>query len=165
MPYIFLQVTILCALLSYAIAAVVSATKTADEDYDPHPLYTYSYDVADSYTGDYKTQSETRDGDVVVGQYSLVEPDGTRRIVDYTADSINGFNAVVRKEPLGINLQASVPTVPKYSQLQTSASAPGANYAPLQASASTPRAIIHPFFYYPRQLAYQAYPAYRTFIR
>jgi Insect cuticle protein len=34
----------------------------------------------------------------VKGQYSLVEADGTRRIVDYTADSVHGFNAVVSKE-------------------------------------------------------------------
>lgn len=31
--------------------------------------------------------SETRDGDVVSGQYSLVEPDGAIRVVTYTADS------------------------------------------------------------------------------
>lgn len=30
----------------------------------------------------------------LLGQYSLVEPDGSIRTVDYTADSINGFNAV-----------------------------------------------------------------------
>lgn len=31
------------------------------------------------------------------GQYSLVEPDGSIRTVDYTADSVHGFNAVVTK--------------------------------------------------------------------
>lgn len=62
--------------------------------------YRYGYDVADSLTGDYKSQQEQRDGDVVQGSYSVVEPDGTRRIVDYAADPVNGFNAVVRKEPL-----------------------------------------------------------------
>ena len=51
-------------------------------------------------TGDAKSQHETRQGDVVQGSYSLVEPDGSRRIVDYTADPIHGFNAVVRKEPV-----------------------------------------------------------------
>lgn len=30
-------------------------------------------------------------------QYSLIEPDGSRRTVDYTADPVNGFNAVVTK--------------------------------------------------------------------
>lgn len=32
------------------------------------------------------------------GQYSVVDADGTRRIVDYTADALHGFNAVVRRE-------------------------------------------------------------------
>lgn len=31
------------------------------------------------------------------GQYSLVEPDGSVRTVDYTADPVNGFNAIVSK--------------------------------------------------------------------
>lgn len=44
-----------------------------------------------------KSQQETRDGDVVKGQYSLVEPDGSIRTVDYAADDISGFNAVVSK--------------------------------------------------------------------
>lgn len=34
---------------------------------------------------------------LLFSQYSLVEPDGSRRTVDYTADPINGFNAVVTK--------------------------------------------------------------------
>ncbi|XP_037945225.1 cuticle protein 7-like, partial [Teleopsis dalmanni] len=49
------------------------------------------------HTGDVKSQHETRDGDSVKGQYSLVEPDGSIRTVDYTADKHNGFNAVVHK--------------------------------------------------------------------
>lgn len=32
-----------------------------------------------------------------LGQYSLVEPDGSVRTVDYTADNVHGFNAVVSK--------------------------------------------------------------------
>lgn len=31
------------------------------------------------------------------GSYSLVEPDGSKRIVDYTSDKHLGFNAVVKK--------------------------------------------------------------------
>nr|CAD7412841.1 unnamed protein product [Timema cristinae] len=69
-----------------------------DTDFDPHPQYSYAYDIQDALTGDSKSQHESRDGDVVQGSYSLVEPDGTRRIVDYTADPVNGFNAVVHKE-------------------------------------------------------------------
>lgn len=43
------------------------------------------------------------------GQYSLVEPDGSIRTVDYTADSINGFNAVVTKSGPTVHAQALVP--------------------------------------------------------
>uniref|UniRef100_T1H837 Uncharacterized protein n=2 Tax=Rhodnius prolixus TaxID=13249 RepID=T1H837_RHOPR len=82
------------------LLAVVSAQFLGPvDDYDPNPSYSYSYDVQDPTTGDFKTQSESRDGDVVHGSYSLVEPDGSRRVVDYTADPVNGFNAAVHKEP------------------------------------------------------------------
>lgn len=36
---------------------------------------------------------------LILGSYSLIEADGSKRIVEYTADDYNGFNAVVRKEP------------------------------------------------------------------
>lgn len=39
------------------------------------------------------------------------EPDGTRRTVDYTADPVNGFNAVVRKEPLVTKALVAAPAV------------------------------------------------------
>lgn len=48
-----------------------------------------------------KTQYEVRDGDTVKGRYQLVEPDGSIRIVRYTADPRKGFNAVVSRT-LGI---------------------------------------------------------------
>lgn len=51
----------------------------------------------DPSTGDNKAQWESRNGDVVRGAYSLVEPDGNVRIVEYTADSVRGFNAVVKR--------------------------------------------------------------------
>lgn len=62
--------------------------------------YAFSYSVHDSQTGDIKQQNEQRDGDNVQGSYSLVDADGLHRTVDYTADEVNGFNAVVRREPL-----------------------------------------------------------------
>ncbi|XP_054263472.1 cuticle protein 7-like [Macrosteles quadrilineatus] len=66
-------------------------------DYHSPAHYSFEYGVHDPQTGDVKQQSETRKGDVVKGQYSLVEPDGSVRTVDYTADPVNGFNAVVSK--------------------------------------------------------------------
>ncbi|EDV50238.1 cuticle protein 7 [Drosophila erecta] len=84
----------------YAAApAIYAGHGHADEgiDYHAYPKYHYNYGVADSHTGDVKSQHEVRDGDVVKGSYSLVEPDGSVRTVEYTADDHNGFNAVVHK--------------------------------------------------------------------
>ncbi|XP_015020953.3 trichohyalin [Drosophila mojavensis] len=79
----------------------------SSEDYDSRPQYTFAYDVRDTLTGDEKRQEEKRDGDLVKGQYSLVEPDGTRRIVDYTADDASGFNAIVSKQRLDERLSTA----------------------------------------------------------
>ncbi|GJQ85129.1 hypothetical protein Trydic_g9074 [Trypoxylus dichotomus] len=65
-------------------------------DYYAHPKYHYDYAVHDLHTHDIKSQWETRDGDRVKGEYTVTEPDGTKRIVSYTADNHNGFNAVVK---------------------------------------------------------------------
>lgn len=64
-------------------------------DYYSPPIYAFNYGVADAHTGDHKQQAEERHGDRVVGEYSLLEPDGTQRIVRYEADDRNGFNAQV----------------------------------------------------------------------
>lgn len=52
--------------------------------------------MKDYHTGDHKSQWEMRDGDVVKGEYTLDEADGTKRIVEYHADSKNGFEAKVK---------------------------------------------------------------------
>lgn len=65
-----------------------------------YPKYFFEYDVKDYKTGDVKNQWEQRDGDSVKGQYSLVEPDGSVRTVEYTSDEKSGFNAVVKKSEL-----------------------------------------------------------------
>ncbi|GBP81516.1 Cuticle protein [Eumeta japonica] len=79
-------------VLAPAPKYVVSAHH--EEEY-AHPKYDFSYSIADGHTGDNKSQQESRDGDVVHGEYSLLEADGSIRKVQYTADDHNGFNAVV----------------------------------------------------------------------
>ncbi|XP_049549061.1 cuticle protein 8-like [Anopheles darlingi] len=86
-------------LKSYAQPAYVKQV----EQYAP-ANYKFSYSVHDSHTGDIKSQHETRHGDQVQGQYSLLDADGHQRIVDYTADDHNGFNAVVRREPTNVKV-------------------------------------------------------------
>lgn len=94
---------------------VAPAKVLAPEPYDAHPHYSFNYAVADPHTGDQKSQHESRDGDVVHGQYSLVEADGSRRVVDYTADPVNGFNAVVHKEPIGVAKVVSPAVTPSFA--------------------------------------------------
>ncbi|CAG9793422.1 unnamed protein product [Diatraea saccharalis] len=94
------------APVAYAAAPVTKVVQA--EAYDSHPQYTFAYDVQDGHTGDSKTQHETREGDVVKGSYSVVDPDGTKRTVEYTADPHNGFNAVVHREPLAVKVAAPV---------------------------------------------------------
>ncbi|CAB0001480.1 unnamed protein product [Nesidiocoris tenuis] len=113
-------------VVAHAPVAVAPAVRL--EENDPHPQYSFSYGVSDSLTGDNKEQHESRDGDVVQGSYSLVEADGSRRTVEYTADSINGFNAVVHKEPAAAHAPVAVAHAPV-----TVAHAPVAIAAPARA--------------------------------
>lgn len=80
------------------------------EEFDAVPQYSFAYDVQDAVTGDSKAQYETRNGDIVQGSYSLIEADGTRRIVEYTADPINGFNAIVSREPAAVVAAVAAPS-------------------------------------------------------
>lgn len=115
-----------------AYAAPVAKAVVAD-DYDPNPQYSYAYDIQDGLTGDSKNQQESRNGDVVQGSYSLTDPDGTRRTVEYTADPVNGFNAVVHKEPLVAKVAAApvayAAPVAKYAAAPLSYAAPVAKFA------------------------------------
>ncbi|XP_045471661.1 uncharacterized protein LOC123678583 [Harmonia axyridis] len=58
--------------------------------------YSFSYGVKDPHTGDVKNQWEEKKDNVIRGEYSLLEADGSTRTVQYTADDKNGFNAVVK---------------------------------------------------------------------
>nr|XP_029725133.1 adult-specific cuticular protein ACP-20-like [Aedes albopictus] len=66
------------------------------KDHHAYPKYKYEYGVKDHHTGDHKSQWEVRDGDVVKGGYTLHEADGTERVVEYSSDKHNGFQAHVK---------------------------------------------------------------------
>ncbi|XP_043491790.1 cuticle protein 18.6-like [Polistes fuscatus] len=120
--------------LAAAPAAVIRT-----ENYDPNPQYSFSYSVADGLTGDNKAQEETRSGDVVQGSYSLIEPDGSRRIVSYAADPINGFNAVVQKDPSVTVTKTAVPVAAPVGQVAAVAAA-----RPAVAVAAGPQLLARP---------------------
>ncbi|XP_023937431.2 larval/pupal rigid cuticle protein 66 [Bicyclus anynana] len=117
----------------FVVFAALVAVAQASSGYS-----SFSYGVADPHTGDVKSQQETRVGDNVVGQYSLLESDGTRRTVDYAADAHNGFNAVVRKDPAVIAAPAVV-AAPAYAAAPVVASAYA---APLARAAIAPVASL-----------------------
>jgi hypothetical protein len=81
----------------YKQAAIVKQVAYAAE---APANYEFNYDVHDTHTGDIKQQRESASNGAISGQYSLIDADGYRRIVDYTADDHQGFNANVRREPL-----------------------------------------------------------------
>ncbi|XP_069669233.1 cuticle protein 8-like isoform X1 [Periplaneta americana] len=96
--------------LSGVFAALVAAVLAQDhhhqlpvaehhveEHHYAHPKYEFKYGVKDPHTHDIKEQAEKRDGHKVESHYMLVEPDGTIRTVQYTADKHTGFHAHVQR--------------------------------------------------------------------
>lgn len=64
----------------------------------PSP-YQFGYTVRAEETGDYKSHHEVSDGEAVRGVYTLGEPNRDLRVVNYTADGVNGFRATVAVHP------------------------------------------------------------------
>ncbi|CAL8112487.1 unnamed protein product [Orchesella dallaii] len=85
------------ATVFFALAAVVASASAVGivNDIVAYPAYKYSYGVADKITGDQKSASEVRDGAVTRGSYSLVQPDGVLRTVNYISTPKGGFQAQV----------------------------------------------------------------------
>ncbi|CAH2254307.1 jg7273 [Pararge aegeria aegeria] len=91
------KIVIVLALAAVASAGIpIAQVAYAQPEAPAH--YDFQYSVQDGHSGDVKQQQESRAGDAVHGSYSLVQPDGVQRIVDYTADAVHGFNANVRYE-------------------------------------------------------------------
>nr|CAH7735894.1 unnamed protein product [Callosobruchus chinensis] len=117
-------------LVKYAAPATYVSSGHEEEHYAP-AQYDFGYSVHDPHTGDIKEQHENREGDVVKGSYSFVEADGTKRIVEYTADKHNGFNAIVHREGTS-TVSAAVPAIAKYSApVVAKVAAPVAYAAPI----------------------------------
>lgn len=100
---------------SYLGAGGIKKNSIYDEKFEKYhyPKYAFKYGVKDLHTGDIKDQWEKRDGDKVIGGYMLKEADGTLRVVEYTADDHNGFNAVVK------NIGHANHDIKKYGQVYT----------------------------------------------
>ncbi|CAK1580881.1 unnamed protein product [Parnassius mnemosyne] len=117
-------------LISLAVAAtalpVVPLAKVAYAEPEAPAHYEFQYSVHDEHSGDIKQQHEARAGDALQGSYSLVQPDGVHRIVDYTADEEHGFNAIVRYE----GHPSAAPAKIAYASAPVAYAAPKFAYAP-----------------------------------
>lgn len=110
-PYAVAHAPLAVAHAPYVHAAPL-VKHVVPEPVDPNPHYSFSYGVSDHHTGDNKQAEETLVNGVVHGSYSLQEPDGTIRKVTYTADKINGFNAVVEKHGVAHHVAPKVVAAP-----------------------------------------------------
>ncbi|XP_011187938.2 pro-resilin [Zeugodacus cucurbitae] len=67
-----------------------------EEQYGP-AKYEFKYDVQDYESGNDFGHMEQRDGDLAVGRYYVLLPDGRKQIVDYEADG-HGYRPTIRYE-------------------------------------------------------------------
>lgn len=105
--------------LQHAYQPVVYAkqpTYVKHVEHEAPAEYAFEYSVHDEHTGDVKSQKEVRHGDNVEGHYTLIDADGHRRVVHYTADEHNGFQAKVDREYVGAKYAA--PAVQKVIQYE-----------------------------------------------
>lgn len=106
---------IFAACVATALGQYAAPSYSAPKAYAPEPAYApipykFEYSVNDPHTYDVHSQSESSDGNgYVKGTYSLVEPDGSVRVVEYTADDHSGFNAEVKKIEGGYKAPYSAP--------------------------------------------------------
>ena len=59
--------------------------------FQPNPVYTYNYQVANDDEQTYIAHTENRDGAQVNGEYSYVDPNGALVTVRYTANDVDGY--------------------------------------------------------------------------
>jgi len=85
--------------------------------FDPNPVYTYNYQVANDDEQVYLAQTESRDGAAVSGEYSYVDPLGHLITVTYTANDVDGYTETrvveenfiqIRAKPVKKTVTASV---------------------------------------------------------
>jgi len=114
--------TVAAVELQHAVyQPVLHKTLVKQVEYEAPAEYSFEYGVHDGHTGDVKSQKEVRHGDNVEGHYSLIDADGYKRVVHYSADEHNGFQAKVEREYVGGHYEApkqvkyvSAPVVQKY---------------------------------------------------
>lgn len=107
--------------------------------------YAWAYEVAAPSSGDRKAAREERRGDLVVGQYSVVEPDGSLRVVDYFVKPETGFRASVNNdaEVMAQRVAAQYPGADVFQDPQLRSQRPQVTQDVFQMPQTSPAATSH----------------------
>ena len=108
-----------------------------EEPFNPYPVYTYSYQVADDTEQTYIAHEENRDGEDVKGEYSYVDPTGDLIRVTYRAGA-NGYTEERSVEPAFIKIRSRPATT---SQRTTSSSSDGNQGAVVRVAPQSQRVV------------------------
>jgi len=105
---------------SFSSGAVASAEPTA------RPEYAYEFKVADEDEQTFISQSESRDGDDVVGTYSYVDPLGDLITVNYQA-GLDGYTQTLDKQVGAVEIRAKPARVSGSTSTSSSQSSRGSS--------------------------------------
>ncbi|RZF35804.1 hypothetical protein LSTR_LSTR009220 [Laodelphax striatellus] len=116
--------------------------------------YDYRYSIDDSVSGVISNRWEERLGEYVKGSYSLLEPNGKIRTVDYEVDGKKGFQAVVHtKFPANVLLSSQQLEQSRYLTPEPEINLRLANPPPLEPYQQDPL-VVPPNYHAIRAAAY-----------
>ncbi|XP_064096078.1 pupal cuticle protein Edg-84A-like [Palaemon carinicauda] len=104
-----MKAVILLCLVGVAFCAPQLSQQTGPTDEETIEPFNFSLIVNDDENTVYATRQESQDQNgAVQGEYSWVAPNGVRYTTTYTADPVNGYNAVTREEQTNIVVKIPV---------------------------------------------------------
>lgn len=96
MDSIWVAFCVLLGLITWSEAKLVHFHQTYPRGSGNEVQYDFAYAIDDAASGLVTDRWEEKRGGVVKGAYSLLEPGGNVRTVDYQVDGGGGFKAIVR---------------------------------------------------------------------
>ncbi|XP_064116488.1 pupal cuticle protein Edg-84A-like [Macrobrachium nipponense] len=105
-----MKVLVFLCLVGLAVSARRLTKEEEAKEMESFDPYNFNVVVNDDENTVYSARQESQDSNgAVQGQYSWIAADGTRYIVTYTADPVNGYNAVTKQEKTNVVVRMPVP--------------------------------------------------------